>query len=81
MLKVKKVGICGTDLHAYTGNQAFFTYPRILGHELATSVIEIEEKRAANSDENEDAKNAKNIGNPSKYFFRNEIQHGSSRLA
>ena len=23
ILKVKKVGICGTDLHAYSGNQAF----------------------------------------------------------
>ncbi len=43
LLKVKKVGICGTDLHAYTGNQAFFTYPRILGHELASEVVEIEE--------------------------------------
>ncbi len=43
LLKVKKVGICGTDLHAYTGNQAFFTYPRILGHELATQVVEIDE--------------------------------------
>jgi 2-desacetyl-2-hydroxyethyl bacteriochlorophyllide A dehydrogenase len=43
LLKVKKVGICGTDLHAYTGNQAFFTYPRILGHELATQVIEIDD--------------------------------------
>ncbi|MEO1010075.1 MAG: zinc-binding alcohol dehydrogenase family protein [Bacteroidota bacterium] len=43
LLKVKKVGICGTDLHAYTGNQAFFTYPRILGHELATQVLEIDE--------------------------------------
>lgn len=41
LLKVKKVGICGTDLHAYAGNQAFFTYPRILGHELATVVVEI----------------------------------------
>ncbi|PZX48337.1 zinc-binding alcohol dehydrogenase family protein [Algoriphagus chordae] len=41
ILKVKKVGICGTDLHAYAGNQAFFTYPRILGHELATQVVEI----------------------------------------
>lgn len=40
-LKVKKVGICGTDLHAYTGDQAFFTYPRILGHELATQVLDI----------------------------------------
>ena len=43
LLKVKKVGICGTDLHAYTGNQAFFTYPRILGHELATQVVDIDE--------------------------------------
>jgi len=42
LLKVKKVGICGTDLHAYAGNQAFFTYPRILGHELATQIVEID---------------------------------------
>lgn len=41
LLKVTKVGICGTDLHAYAGNQAFFTYPRILGHELATRIEEI----------------------------------------
>lgn len=40
LLKVKRVGICGTDLHAFKGNQPFFTYPRILGHELATEVIE-----------------------------------------
>lgn len=43
LLQVHKVGICGTDLHAYGGNQAFFTYPRILGHELATQVLEIGE--------------------------------------
>ncbi|MEQ9286579.1 MAG: zinc-binding alcohol dehydrogenase family protein [Cyclobacteriaceae bacterium] len=43
LLKVKKVGICGTDLHAYAGNQAFFTYPRILGHELATQIVEIDD--------------------------------------
>lgn len=43
LLQVQKVGICGTDLHAYTGNQAFFTYPRILGHELATQVLQIGE--------------------------------------
>ena len=29
LLKVNKVGICGTDLHAYSGNQAYFTYPKI----------------------------------------------------
>ena len=41
LVKIKKVGICGTDLHAYAGNQAFFTYPRILGHELAAEVLDV----------------------------------------
>ncbi|MEN3323114.1 zinc-binding alcohol dehydrogenase family protein [Mariniflexile soesokkakense] len=41
LIKVHRVGICGTDLHAYSGNQAFFTYPRILGHELAAEILEI----------------------------------------
>lgn len=40
LLRIKKVGVCGTDLHAYSGNQAFFSYPRILGHELAAEVVE-----------------------------------------
>ena len=31
---VHRVGICGTDLHAFRGRQPFFEYPRILGHEL-----------------------------------------------
>ncbi len=43
LLKVKRVGICGTDLHAFKGNQPFFSYPRILGHELATEVMEVNE--------------------------------------
>ncbi|MEX0769659.1 MAG: alcohol dehydrogenase catalytic domain-containing protein [Balneolaceae bacterium] len=41
LLKVHRVGICGTDLHAYAGEQPFFTYPRILGHELGVEVVEI----------------------------------------
>nr|WP_310107723.1 alcohol dehydrogenase catalytic domain-containing protein [Algoriphagus sp. 4150] len=28
-------GICSTDLHAYEGTQPYFSYPRILGHEIA----------------------------------------------
>lgn len=40
LLKVMRVGICGTDLHAYRGEQPFFSYPRILGHELATEVLD-----------------------------------------
>ena len=41
LLQIKRVGICGTDLHAYQGNQPFFSYPRILGHELSAEVIEV----------------------------------------
>ena len=40
ILKIKRVGICGTDLHAYRGTQPYFTYPRILGHELAADLID-----------------------------------------
>ena len=39
LVQVLMVGICGTDLHAFEGTQPFFTYPRILGHELAVEVI------------------------------------------
>ncbi|MGA3185489.1 MAG: alcohol dehydrogenase catalytic domain-containing protein [Bryobacteraceae bacterium] len=40
LVRVLTVGICGTDLHAYEGTQPFFTYPRVLGHELAVEVID-----------------------------------------
>jgi 2-desacetyl-2-hydroxyethyl bacteriochlorophyllide A dehydrogenase len=43
LLKVKCLGICGTDLHAYHGVQPFFTYPRILGHEIAAQVVSVGE--------------------------------------
>jgi 2-desacetyl-2-hydroxyethyl bacteriochlorophyllide A dehydrogenase len=35
---VRRVGICGTDWHAYAGRQPFFSYPRICGHELGVEV-------------------------------------------
>lgn len=40
MLRIKRVGICGTDLHAFEGTQPFFSYPRILGHEIAATIEE-----------------------------------------
>lgn len=40
ILRIKKIGICGTDLHAYEGTQPYFSYPRILGHELAAELVE-----------------------------------------
>lgn len=39
IIRIRRIGICGTDLHAFEGNQPYFSYPRILGHELA-GVIE-----------------------------------------
>ena len=40
VLKIKRIGICGTDLHAYEGTQPYFNYPRILGHELSAEYVE-----------------------------------------
>ena len=41
LVRVRRVGICGTDLHAFAGNQNFLTYPRVLGHELGVEVAAI----------------------------------------
>jgi 2-desacetyl-2-hydroxyethyl bacteriochlorophyllide A dehydrogenase len=41
LVRVHNIGICGTDLHAYRGRQPFFSYPRILGHELGVEVVEV----------------------------------------
>lgn len=43
ILKIKQIGICGTDLHAFEGTQPYFSYPRILGHELAADLIEADD--------------------------------------
>jgi len=42
IIKIKRIGICGTDLHAFEGTQPFFNYPRVLGHELAGELIEFD---------------------------------------
>jgi 2-desacetyl-2-hydroxyethyl bacteriochlorophyllide A dehydrogenase len=41
LVAVRRVAVCGTDLHAFRGNQTFFSFPRILGHELAVEVLEV----------------------------------------
>jgi 2-desacetyl-2-hydroxyethyl bacteriochlorophyllide A dehydrogenase len=42
IIKIKRIGICGTDLHAFEGTQPFFAYPRILGHELAGELVDFD---------------------------------------
>lgn len=41
LVAVHRIGVCGTDLHAFEGKQPFFSYPRILGHELGVEVLAV----------------------------------------
>jgi len=40
LVRIRRIGVCGTDLHIFTGNQPYLSYPRIMGHELAGTVEE-----------------------------------------
>jgi len=41
LLKVKSVGICGSDLHGYLGHSGRRTPPLIMGHEVTAEVVEV----------------------------------------
>src|SRR5262249_43299860 len=41
LIRVHRVGICGTDISAYLGKMPLFSYPRIPGHELGVEVLEV----------------------------------------
>lgn len=41
LVKVKRVGICGSDMHIYHGTNPLATYPRVVGHEVAGEVVEV----------------------------------------
>src|ERR1700742_3364320 len=43
ILKIRRIGICGTDLHAFEGTQPYFEYPRILGHEIAGDLVDLDQ--------------------------------------
>ncbi|ONH51218.1 2-desacetyl-2-hydroxyethyl bacteriochlorophyllide A dehydrogenase [Pseudomonas cedrina] len=40
LIRIKRVGVCGTDLHIFTGNQPYLEYPRVMGHEFSGVVEE-----------------------------------------
>jgi 2-desacetyl-2-hydroxyethyl bacteriochlorophyllide A dehydrogenase len=40
LVRVRRIGICGTDYHIYEGKHPFLQYPRIMGHELAVEIVE-----------------------------------------
>lgn len=41
LVKVHRVGICGTDISGFLGKMPFFSYPRIPGHELGVEVVAV----------------------------------------
>lgn len=43
LVRVHRVGICGTDISGYLGKMPFYSYPRIPGHELGVEVLMVGE--------------------------------------
>jgi 2-desacetyl-2-hydroxyethyl bacteriochlorophyllide A dehydrogenase len=40
LIRIRRVGICGTDFHIFRGKQPFLSYPRLIGHEFSGEVAE-----------------------------------------
>jgi alcohol dehydrogenase len=43
LVRVHRVGICGSDTSGYLGKMPFYSYPRIPGHELGVEVVAVGE--------------------------------------
>ena len=41
VVRVRAVGVCGTDYGGYLGKMPYFSYPRIPGHELGVEVVAV----------------------------------------
>jgi len=39
LVRIRRVGLCGTDYHIFAGRHPFLSYPRVMGHELAGEVV------------------------------------------
>ena len=39
LLRVRRVGLCGTDMHIFRGTQPYLSDPRVMGHELSGEVV------------------------------------------
>jgi 2-desacetyl-2-hydroxyethyl bacteriochlorophyllide A dehydrogenase len=40
LIRIRRIGICGTDFHIFEGLHPYLQYPRIMGHELSAEVLE-----------------------------------------
>ena len=39
LVRLGRIGVCGSDFHAFAGKHPAYIYPRVLGHELACTVL------------------------------------------
>ena len=44
LLRVRRIGLCGTDLNSYRGMNPLVTFPRVPGHEIAATIAEVDER-------------------------------------
>src|SRR5271170_1615543 len=40
LFAIQRIGVCGSDFHAFAGRHPAYVYPRVLGHELSGVVLE-----------------------------------------
>ena len=40
LIRIRRVGVCGTDYHIFKGDQPYLSYPRLIGHELSGEVVQ-----------------------------------------
>jgi len=40
LIRIRSVGLCGTDYHIFAGRHPFLEYPRVMGHELAGEIVQ-----------------------------------------
>ena len=44
LLRVRRVGLCGSDLNSWRGKNPMVLYPRIPGHEIAATIVEVDDE-------------------------------------
>jgi L-iditol 2-dehydrogenase len=42
-VKMKRIGVCGSDIHVYHGKHPFTSYPVVQGHEISAEVVDVGE--------------------------------------
>jgi threonine dehydrogenase-like Zn-dependent dehydrogenase len=44
LLQIRMIGLCGTDLNTFRGKNPLVTFPRVLGHEVAATILHVGSK-------------------------------------